>query len=81
VRKSADFRFRLPGDTHVTLEIFDASGARVVSLRPRAASAGWHVATWGGERADGERAVPGIYFARLAAGRGIVAKRLVLLPR
>ena len=81
MRTSATFRFRLPDDSPAKIEIFDTSGGRVASLRPREASAGWHVASWSGRTERGDLAKPGVYFARLAAGTQVVAKRLVLLPR
>jgi len=81
VRTAAALRFRVPGGSPATLEIFDPWGARVASLDPREPSAGWQVATWRGERIGGGRAEPGLYFARLRAGAGSVTKRLVLLGR
>jgi subtilisin family serine protease len=49
------------------IAIVDVNGRRVATLRAEPVP-GPQTLTWDGRRADGERAVPGVYWARLQAG-------------
>jgi hypothetical protein len=51
-----------------TLDVFDALGRRVASLRPEAGVAEW----------DASLAAPGVYVVRLRTGRGEVSRRVVV---
>jgi hypothetical protein len=55
------------------LEVLDLAGRRVWS---RAFDGGSAVVRWYGERDDGGRAGPGIYFARAEDARGVLVRRV-----
>jgi len=64
----------------VQMAIFDLAGREVTRLVSGAIGPGVHDAVWGGSDADGRRAAPGIYFARLSlGGRTPAVRRIVLL--
>jgi hypothetical protein len=71
--------FELARGGAVTLELFDANGARVATLIDGSLEAGTHEIVWDG-RDDGRAQVSsGVYFARLRAGDATETARLVLL--
>ena len=72
---SAVIEFKTSGAEHVTLEIFDILGKKVVTLLNRSLSGGVHRSTW---NAAGQAA--GVYFYRLTAG-GVVENKKILLVR
>jgi hypothetical protein len=72
-------RYYLPSACRVTLEIFDVSGRRVRSLVERDEQAGMHSVTWDGCSGQGDRAVSGVYFYRLRAGKEVISRKMVLL--
>jgi hypothetical protein len=72
-------RFTLAHEHHVSLEVLDLSGQRVVTLYDGTAGAGEHVVGWGGRDAQGGRRAAGIYFARLSAGGASVTRKLLLI--
>jgi hypothetical protein len=69
----------LPGETRVTLAIFDAGGRRVRTLASGAWPAGEHAIRWDGTNERGEPAGPGLYFARLQAGGRVLTRRLAMI--
>ena len=74
------FAFNVPAGGPVRLAVYDARGrlVRVVSEGDRAP--GPTFAVWDGRTADGLRAAPGLYFARLErAGLAVETRRLVRL--
>ncbi|MFN8548776.1 MAG: CehA/McbA family metallohydrolase [Candidatus Eisenbacteria bacterium] len=78
---ATDIAFSLPrGAGFVRLSLFDAGGRRVRDLIDGALPAGDHHVTWDG-RLDGRgSAGPGIYFARLDAGRlGSTSTKVIVL--
>ena len=78
VRGSAEFRFALPTDSHVTITLHDLSGRRVATLADGEYGAGRHTATW---RSGGEAGLPaaGVYFARMTAGEKSMTQRVVVV--
>lgn len=62
-----------------SVEIIDVAGRRVQRVWEGALPAGEHVATWDGRRADGKRAVAGVYFVRAQIGAESLNRRLLLL--
>lgn len=74
------FRYSLPTESSVLLEVFDVAGRRVRTLvdRPRA-GAGIYETRWRGDREDGTPGAAGVYFVRLAAGGRLATQRVVLL--
>jgi hypothetical protein len=71
---STTISFQLPAESHVTLEVFDVTGRRMVSLLDETRSAGEHSV-----RLDARTWTPGIYFYRLAAGGAVEQKKMLLL--
>lgn len=70
--------FRLPRPEFVRLEIVDASGRRVRTVREGMAAAGEHQAFWDGTA--GGRPVPaGLYFAVLRTPAGRLARRVAVV--
>jgi len=61
------------------LELLDLAGRRMRTLHRGPSRAGEHVVPWRGERDDGSRVPPGVYFARLDAGGEVRVLRLVHL--
>jgi beta-glucanase (GH16 family) len=73
-----ELRFRLPAPAGYDIEVVDASGSRVASLRG-VGVAGANVARWDGLDPHGRRVGPGVYFLRMAsAGRTWSGKTVVL---
>ncbi len=78
-RSAMTLRFRAPSGVGASLEIFDLAGRRVATLGNFAGGTELRSATWEGRRSTGERAQPGVYFARLTSGSHVIAKPVVLL--
>jgi hypothetical protein len=81
-RRTTRIRFRVSTAGQTSLDVFDVIGRRVRTL-----SAGWHEAGsfethWDGRNSDGDRLVPGVYFARLSSvGSGpTLVQRVVFSP-
>jgi len=67
--------FGLPARSHVSLRIFDASGALIRTLALADLPAGFHRTLWDGTDERGLRVKPGTYFCRMEApGYSRVAK-------
>ena len=73
----ANLRITGLADGAATLDLHDAAGRRVRSLRARV-SGGVGMVTWDGRDAAGRNVPSGVYFARVA-GRDVPAARLVLV--
>jgi flagellar hook assembly protein FlgD len=71
-------RFYVTGAATVRVEIFNVLGRRVRSLLDARRPVGWHTVHWDGRGDDGSRLAAGAYFARVAAGRQVVTRRLLL---
>ena len=63
--------YSLRRDGHVLLEVFDALGRRVRTLRDGPDRAGAHSVAWNGRDDSGRRLTHGVYLARLEAGDSI----------
>jgi glucose/arabinose dehydrogenase len=72
----------LAHDANVTLDVFDVRGARVrrIAAGERFA-AGSHTRTWALDDEQGRRLGPGLYWLRLANGRGEEAVRRLVVTR
>ena len=64
----------------VTIDIVDLTGRRVRRLDAGSMPGGVQHVAWDGTRDGGERARPGIYFARARAAGGESTARVVLIP-
>jgi len=71
---STTISFTLAEASHVRLEVFNVSGARVATLADREMGIGEHSVTW---NADGLGS--GVYFYRLTAGEATEMKKMILL--
>ena len=71
--------FALPYESHVSLDIFDLLGRRVVRLIDGKVDAGSYTITWNGRDAGGNEASSGIYFYRLSTDEGVRQEKMTLL--
>jgi hypothetical protein len=71
--------FRLTEPTHVSLEVFDASGGLVRTLIDGRRGKGEQREVWNGTDDGGRATASGIYFYRLRAGSFIETRKMVLL--
>jgi hypothetical protein len=70
--------FALPMQSHVSLRVYDATGALVRTLTSGDLPAGFYRAPWDGTDEHGQRANPGAYFCRLQTpGYSRIAKLIV----
>ncbi len=77
-RTGTTFAFRLPRPEFVRLEVVDASGRRLRTLREGMTAAGEHQLFWDGTAAG--REVPaGLYFAVLRTSQGRLAQRIAII--
>jgi hypothetical protein len=60
-------RYDLPYDSHVTLEIFDLAGRKVMTLVDGVQSAGFRAMRWEGKNQQGADLASGVYFCRIKA--------------
>jgi len=71
---TTEIAFTLSQASHVTLEIYNILGQRVVTLVNDYREVGTYTVTW-----DASNQSSGIYFYRIATSSGTVAKKMVLL--
>lgn len=72
-------RYSLPNRGHVSLRVYDATGAHVATLVEGVQSEGPHSTRWNGLNADGREAASGVYFYRLSINGSECSKKMVLL--
>ncbi len=77
---ATEFRFALPEDAEVRIDIFDLAGNHVRTLVRGKLEAGYHSVVWDGTADDGSEAGSGVYLCRMKAG-GFSATRKVVLAR
>ncbi len=75
----ARLELTLPGQQDVTLEIYDARGARVRQLHTGSLAGGTQLLVWDGRDGYGRNAASGVYFVRLLAGRETLTGRVVMV--
>jgi len=71
--------FTLPEPTDVTIEVYDVTGRRIVTLMSDRLEAGGHFVEWSGRGDNGEKVASGVYFYKLLAGDEEISKKMVLL--
>lgn len=76
---STAIRFELTREAPAVLSVFDAAGARIVTLHDGKLPAGAHSVRWNGTDARGNGVASGVYFCRLEAGGDVFTRKLVLL--
>jgi hypothetical protein len=80
LRGAARFRFALPAESEVSLEIFDVAGHRVAApIDGERLPPGYHVHWWDGGGRGGAALASGVYFYRLSAAGTRITRRLVLV--
>ncbi|MGH7741133.1 MAG: FlgD immunoglobulin-like domain containing protein [Candidatus Eiseniibacteriota bacterium] len=78
-RSSVALDFALPAAGVSRLEIFDLSGRRVATIESGTLEAGPHVYAWDLRDASGQHVQPGVFLARLIAGREARVQRIAVL--
>jgi len=76
---TTSFEFSLPQRAHVTIEVFNVVGQRVITLTDGEYAAGDYAVTWNGKSSGGQSVSTGVYFYRLQAGDFIETKKMMLL--
>ncbi|HET6349064.1 MAG TPA: T9SS type A sorting domain-containing protein [Candidatus Krumholzibacteria bacterium] len=71
--------YTVPSRGHVTIGVYDASGAHVATLFDGERDAGAYSVGWDGRGAGGAVVSSGIYFARIQHASGTRTKKMVLL--
>ncbi|MBZ0269035.1 FG-GAP-like repeat-containing protein, partial [bacterium] len=71
--------FSLPRDGTVRLQVYDAAGRLVRTLRNGDLPAGRHVVTWDGRDGGGRATASGVYFYRLSGNAGSLTRKAVRL--
>jgi hypothetical protein len=67
-------RFAVPASGRVAVTVFDVSGRAVGRLLDGVLDAGWHTVTW-----NAAGVASGVYYARIGAGDGHRARKLVVV--
>jgi len=76
---SARLQLNLPSSTRVTVDIYDARGARVRQLHSGTMSSGSNALIWDGRDSGGRSASSGVYFVRVVAGAEALTGRVVVV--
>jgi hypothetical protein len=71
--------FSIPGNSEVTLSVFDLNGRLVNTLVSSALPAGKHSAVWNGRSSTGRTVAAGLYFYQLRAGNSVESKKMLFL--
>jgi M6 family metalloprotease-like protein len=72
-------RYELAGRTHVSLRVYDVSGAVVRTLVDESKPAGSYSLTWNGRDDHGSSVSSGVYFYRITAGSFSDVRKMTLL--
>ncbi len=72
-------QLNLPSSTRVTVDIFDARGARVRQVHTGTMSSGSNALVWDGRDSSGRNASSGVYFVRVVAGAEALTGRVVVV--
>jgi hypothetical protein len=72
-------RYALPEHTHVSVRVYDVSGALVRTLADRLEDSGWHSVIWDGRDDLGRTVASGVYFFGMEAGEFSEKRSMVLL--
>ncbi len=73
------FRFALPAAEHVTFEIYNVLGQKVVTLVDADYGPGEHTVQWDCTTDDGRTAASGVYFAKLKAGDSETTRKMMVV--
>jgi hypothetical protein len=76
---TTEFALAVPEPAHVTLEVFNVLGRRVVVLKNEVLAAGYYTVSWDGRADDGATLPSGVYFYRLNSGHVTLTRRMLML--
>ncbi len=78
--RATSIRFEMEESSEMTIEIYNTSGSKIVTLASDFYSSGRHTVDWNGKGQNGVRVSPGLYFCRLSPFEktGTQAKMLLL---
>ncbi|UCE20326.1 MAG: VWA domain-containing protein [Gemmatimonadota bacterium] len=71
-------RYRLPHEAHVTLEVYNVLGQRVITLVDEEQTAGDRTVSWNGIDDSGIQVPSGVYFYTITMGEFLATKKMVL---
>jgi len=78
-RGSTTIEYTLPKDAHVTLEVYDILGRRVVTLVDQRQSSGLHTMQWDGTGGAGGPLASGIYFGRIIVDGQTATRKMTIV--
>ncbi len=76
---SARLQLNLPTSTNVSVDIYDARGARIRQLHTGNMSSGSNALMWDGRDSGGRSTSSGVYFVRAVAGVEVLTGRVVVV--
>jgi photosystem II stability/assembly factor-like uncharacterized protein len=76
---STTIKFQLPQQERVVLEIYNILGEKVKTLIDEIKNPGFYQTIWNGTNNNNIKVASGIYIYRIAAGKFVASKKLVLL--
>jgi len=76
---SARIDYSIDERRQTSLVIYDARGARVVTLQDGVMDPGSHTATWSSRDRTGRRVPTGVYFAVLRSGSSTLSRKMVII--
>ena len=76
---STIIRYKLPGQTRVKIQIFNALGSRIKVLLDEMRPSGIYSAEWNGLDKSGRSVVSGCYFYTVETSYGLVSKKMLLI--
>ena len=71
--------FDLPGESRVSLEIYDITGRKIRTLADGRYPVGSHRVVWDGRDSHGQAVASGVYAYRLRAGKHMTTRKLLLM--
>jgi flagellar hook assembly protein FlgD len=71
--------YELPGQTHVTLTMYNLLGQEIIRLVDQVQPAGPYAVTWNGRNTQGVSVASGVYMYRLTTDSGFQTTRRVTL--
>jgi len=76
---STTLSFRLAGESHVRLDIYDVAGQVVRTLVDGRRQAGLHQVVWDGRDGEGRAAATGVYFVKVRAENEVRTQKIALI--
>ncbi len=76
---TTNIQFELPVSSHVTLEIYNYIGERIVTLLDEAKNAGEYQTEWNGKNSQNRNVASGVYIYRMQAGSKVLVNKMMLL--